>query len=65
MSKTMLEIRSGKPISEITIKKIKQIFEESKCPNESMRNSIEDFAFYNGFVVQLNSGEYYKAYIEL
>lgn len=60
-----IEIHSGIPIASEKLKKIQQIFIESKCPNESLINSINDFAFYNGYIVQLNSGNKYKAYIEV
>lgn len=60
-----IEIHSGTPISPEKLKMIQDIFNESQCPNESLSNSIDDFAFYNGYVIQLNNGEKYKAYVEI
>ena len=53
------------PIAPEKLKMIQDIFRESQCPNESLSNSIDDFAFYNGYIIQLNSGDQYKAFVEV
>ncbi|MBR1728486.1 MAG: hypothetical protein IJ728_03070 [Selenomonadaceae bacterium] len=46
--------------------KIKYIFRESKCPNESLRNSISNFTSYDGdHIVQLSEGNNYVEFIEV
>lgn len=60
-----IEIHSGTPIAPEKLKMIQDIFRESQCPNESLSNSIDDFAFYNGYIIQLNSGDQYKAFVEV
>ena len=42
-----IEIRSGEPITEDIIKKIRDIFAESECPNESMMASIPGFSSFD------------------
>lgn len=55
--KSVVEIRSGTPISADTLDKIKQIFRESKNPNESLLNSIDGFTSYDGLhFIQLSPG---------
>ena len=62
----LIEIRSDKPISELRLKKIRHIFNESLCPNESLRNSIPDFTSYDGDqIVQLGEGDNYVEFIEV
>ena len=61
-----IEIRSDKPISRDRLMKIKYIFRESKCPNESLRNSISNFTSYDGdHIVQLSEGNNYVEFIEV
>ena len=61
-----IEIRSDKPISRDRLMKIKYIFRESKCPNESLRNSIPNFTSYDGdHIVQLGEGNNYVEFIEV
>ncbi len=60
-----IEIRSGKPISVDTLQKIRAIFQESQCPNESMLASIEGFTAYDeAGHIQLAPGDTYKEYVE-
>ena len=62
----IIEVRSDKPISEDCLQKIKQIFIESMCPNESLRNSIPDFTSYDcDQVVQLGEGDNYVEFINI
>lgn len=62
---TKIEIRSGKPISIDTLQKIREIFQESQCPNESLLNSIEDFTSYDeAGHIQLAQGDTYKEIVE-
>ena len=60
-----IEIRSGKPIRIDTLQKIREIFQESQCPNESLLNSIEDFTSYDeAGHIQLTPGDIYKEFVE-
>ena len=47
--KYKIYIRSCNPISDDTVAKIKEIFKQSNCPNESMFNSIKNFKSFDGF----------------
>ena len=61
-----IEVRSGKPIESATLAKIKDIFKESECPNESLKNSIPEFTSYDGTgIVQLTVGKEYTEHIEI
>ena len=62
---TKIEIRSGKPINIDNLQKIREIFRESQCPNESLLNSIEDFTSYDeAGNIQLAPGDTYKEFVE-
>ena len=62
----LIEIRSDKPVNEMRLKKIQYIFNESSCPNESLRRSIPDFTSYDGDqIVQLGEGDNYVEFIEV
>ena len=63
--KNVIEIRSDEPISDETIRAVKDICKRSQCPNESMFNSIPNFKSFNnnGVLIIGNNGEY-KATIE-
>ena len=64
--KSVIAIRSGKPISNSTVDKIKQIFAESHCPNESLLHSIDDFSSFDGHhIIQLAEGDQFTETIEL
>ena len=64
--KNVIEIRSGKPIGKSTLDKIKQIFAESNCPNESLLRSIDDFSSFDGHhIIQLATGDQFTETIEL
>ena len=63
--KQTIKIKSGKPIDADTLRKIRDIFKESDCPNESMRASLPDFTSYDGAaIIQLALGDTYTEYIE-
>ena len=55
-----IEIRSGEPITEDIIKKIRGIFAESECPNESMMASIPGFSSFDesAGIVRLVDGQH-------
>lgn len=60
----VVEIRSDEYIDGDTLDKIRSIFEESECPNESLRNSIQNFTSYNGDrIVQLGENDNYSVCI--
>ncbi len=62
----LIEVRSDKPINELRLKKIQYIFNESQCPNESLRDSIPDFTNYDGDqIVQLGEGDNHVEFIEV
>ena len=67
-----VEVRSGKPIEQATLAKIKDIFKESKCPNESLQYSVPEFTRYtenavgdNRGIVELAVGDTYREHIEI
>ena len=61
-----IEVRSGKPIEQATLAKIKDIIEKSKCPNESLKNSIPEFTKYDEQgIVELAVGDAYREHIEI
>ena len=41
-------IYSKNPLTEVEQNKIKGIFKESKCPNESLKNTFKRFSFMQG-----------------
>ena len=60
----VVEIRSDEFIHGDTINKIRNILEESECPNESLSKSIRNFTSYNGDrIVQLGKNDNYVVYI--
>lgn len=60
-----IKIQSGKEISEDTVQKIKGIFTESKCPNESLYRTFDDFTSFVGEVVQFGEGDQFVEYISV
>jgi len=60
-----IKIQSGEKISDDTIQKVRDIFAESKCPNESLYHTFDDFTSFDGEVVQFGEGDIYVAYIEV
>ena len=60
-----IKIQSGEEISADTIQKVKNIFAESKCPNESLYHTFADFISFDGKVIQFGEGDNYVAYVEV
>lgn len=58
-------IQSGQSIPEETVRKVKDIFRESECPNESLSKTFDDFAWFNGKVIQLGEGENFQEYVRV
>ena len=58
-------VQSGEPITDETLAKIKDIFRESKCPNESLSKTFDDFRWFNGKVIQFGEGENFTEYISV
>ena len=53
----LITIQSGEPITAETVHKVKDIFRESNCPNESLRNSIEGFKSLDDDTIQIGDGD--------
>jgi len=47
-------IKGGKPLTETERNKIWAIFQESSCPNESLKNSLEGFVSFDGQVLHID-----------
>ena len=60
-----IKIQSGEEISADTIQKVKDIFAESNCPNESLYHTFDDFTGFDGKVIQFGEGDNYVAYVEV
>ena len=60
-----IKIQSGEEISADTIQKVKDIFAESKCPNESLYHTFDDFTGFDGKVIQFGEGDNYVVYVEV
>ena len=50
---TITVIKGGKPLTEAERNAIRRIFQESSCPNESLKNSIEGFVSFDGQVLHI------------
>lgn len=53
----LITVQSGRRVPEKTLSMIKDIFRESNCPNESLRNSIKNFKSFDGDTIQLGDGD--------
>ena len=53
----LITVQSGQRVPGKTIHRIKDIFRESMCPNETLRNSIEDFKSFDGDTIQIGDGD--------
>ena len=51
---TITVIKGGKPLAETERNTIRAIFQESSCPNESIKNSIEGFVSFDGQVLHID-----------
>lgn len=61
----MLTIKSGEPITDETLAKIKDIFRESKCPNESLSKTFDNFSWFKDKIIQFGEGENFVEYISV
>lgn len=52
---TITVIKGGKPLTETERNTIRTIFQDSNCPNESLKNSFEGFVSFDGQVLHLDS----------
>lgn len=48
-----ITIKSKENLKQITLDKIKSIFKESKCPNESLMNSIPEMVSFENNTIYL------------
>jgi len=60
-----IKIQSGEEISDDTIQKVKGIFAESNCPNESLYHTFDDFTSFDGEVIQFGEGNKFVVNIEV
>ena len=51
---TITVIKGGQPLTVDERNKIRAIFHESNCPNESLKNSIKGFVSFDGQVLHIN-----------
>ena len=61
----MIDVNSDRALTQIELQKIQSIFQESKCPNESLINSIEDYKGFHGEQVLVGKGGQFTAHIEV
>ncbi|WP_019555186.1 hypothetical protein [Propionispira raffinosivorans] len=47
-------IKGGKPLTETERNKIRAIFQDSNCANESLKNSIDGFVSFDGQVLHID-----------
>ena len=60
-----LTIKSDEPITEEILLKVRGIFSESNCPNESLSKTFDNFNFYRNQVIQFGEGENFVEYINV
>lgn len=61
----MIEVDSDRELSKVELSKIQGIFKESHCPNESLINSIEGCAGFDGHRVLIGEGGTFVAHVEI
>lgn len=61
----ILTIQSGEPITDEMIAKVKDIFHESKCPNESLSKTFYSFSWLKKNVIQFGEGENFVEYVKV
>ena len=61
----IIVLQDGKPIPDEKIAKVKDIFRVSHCPAESLKNSFDDFRWFNGKVIQFGEGENFQEYVRV
>ena len=61
----IITVKSGEPITDERLAKIKDIFRESNCPNESLCKTFEDFSYFRDKIIQFGEGENFTEYISV
>ena len=61
----MIDVNSDRALTQIELQKIQEIFQESKCPNESLINSIDGCKGVDGEQVLVGAGGKFAAHIEV
>lgn len=61
----MIDINSDRALTQTELLKIQEIFQHSKCPNESLINSIDDCKGFNGEQVLVGVGGAFTSHIEV
>ena len=61
----IITVKSGEPITDDMIAKVKDIFRESKCPNESLSKTFYSFSRLKDNVIQFGEGENFTEYISV
>ena len=57
-----MKILSVKPVSELEIRQVKDILRQSRCPNESLRNTFERFNDLTAEIIFFDVGEHVYIY---
>ena len=65
MSITHIEVHSDRPLTDTELQNIQNILQNSKCPNESLINSIDGYRSLSDGVITIGTGEGYTAHIEI
>lgn len=60
-----LRIESDRQITEDVVNKIRDIFKESNCPNESLSKTFERFTSFTNNTLKLGDESLYEAIIVL
>ena len=61
----MITVQSDRALTQAELKKIQAIFQESKCPNESLINSIDGCKGFDGVNVTVGKGRAFTAHDEI
>ena len=57
-----MKILSVKPVSELEIRQVKDILRQSRCPNESLRNTFERFTDLTAEIIFFDEGKHVHTY---
>lgn len=57
-----MKILSVKPVSELEIRQVKDILRQSRCPNESLRNTFDRFTELTPDFIFFDVGEHVYTY---
>ena len=60
----MIDINSDRALTQEELQKIQSIFQQSKCPNESLISSIDNCKGFDGQQVLIGAGGVFTAHIE-